>query len=90
MSVRALLEGALVRIEVQDTGVGISEADQAIIFEKFRQSESFMTRSQQGTGLGLTLAKELIEHMGGHIGLQSTLGKGSTFYILVPVTSASE
>ena len=90
VSVRALLEGALVRIEVQDTGVGISEADQAIIFEKFRQSESFMTRSQQGTGLGLTLAKELIEHMGGHIGLQSTLGKGSTFYILVPVTSASE
>ncbi|MEI8169649.1 MAG: histidine kinase dimerization/phospho-acceptor domain-containing protein, partial [Rhodoferax sp.] len=74
VSVRALLEGALVRIEVQDTGVGISEADQAIIFEKFRQSESFMTRSQQGTGLGLTLAKELIEHMGGHIGLQSTLG----------------
>ncbi len=90
VSVRALLEGALVRIEVQDTGVGISEADQAIIFEKFRQSESFMTRSQQGTGLGLTLAKELIEHMGGHIGLQSTLGKGSTFYILVPVTAASE
>lgn len=87
VTVRARLEGARVRIEVQDTGVGISPADQAIIFEKFRQSESFMTRSQQGTGLGLTLAKELVEHMGGDIGAQSTLGTGSVFYVLLPVAA---
>ena len=84
VTVRARQDGARVRIEVEDTGVGISQADQSIIFEKFRQSDSFMTRSQQGTGLGLTLAKELVEHMGGDIGVQSTLGSGSVFYVRVP------
>lgn len=89
VTVRARRDGARVRIEVEDTGVGISPADLAIIFEKFRQSESFMTRSQQGTGLGLTLAKELAEHMGGDIGVQSVLGKGSIFYVRVPVSAVS-
>ena len=89
VTVRARRDGARVRIEVEDTGVGISPADLAIIFEKFRQSESFMTRSQQGTGLGLTLAKELVEHMGGDIGVQSTLGSGSIFYVLVPIAAVS-
>ena len=84
ITVRAMQEGERVRIEVQDTGVGISAQDQRVIFEKFRQSESFMTRSHQGTGLGLTLAKELVEHMGGEIGVQSTPGMGSVFYVLLP------
>ena len=85
VTVRAIGQGARVRIEVQDTGIGISAEDQLIIFEKFRQSESFVTRSHQGTGLGLTLAKELVEHMGGDIGVQSTPGVGSVFYVVLPV-----
>lgn len=81
---RATAQGAQVCIEVQDTGVGISENEQKFIFEKFRQSEAFVTRSHEGTGLGLTLAKELVEHMGGEIGVNSTPGVGSTFYVRLP------
>ena len=84
VTVRAFSEGSRVRIEVQDTGVGIKPEDQHLIFEKFRQSESFVTRSHQGTGLGLTLAKELVEHMGGEIGVTSTPDVGSTFYVVLP------
>ena len=86
VTVRAMRDAEQVRIEVQDTGVGISPQDQVVIFEKFRQGEAFVTRSQQGTGLGLTLAKELVEHMGGKIGVVSTPGVGSTFYVVLPVT----
>ena len=86
--VRALSEansqGSWVRFEVQDTGVGISEQAQAFIFEKFRQSETFVTRNHEGTGLGLTLAKELVEHMGGKIGVDSTPGAGATFHFVLP------
>jgi signal transduction histidine kinase len=83
---RASMQDEQVRIEVQDTGVGISELEQKIIFEKFRQSETFVTRNHEGTGLGLTLAKELVEHMGGAIGVRSTPGVGSTFFVLLPAT----
>jgi two-component system sensor histidine kinase BarA len=86
--VSAHLENERVRISVQDTGVGIKEEDLQLIFEKFRQSESFSTRSQQGSGLGLTLAKELIEHMDGEIGVTSTPGVGSTFYVVLPASPA--
>ena len=84
VTVRAVALEQRVRIEVQDTGIGIKPEDQQLIFEKFRQSESFVTRSQQGTGLGLTLAKELAERMGGHIGLSSTPQSGSVFYVDLP------
>lgn len=83
---RASMQDEQVRIEVQDTGVGISELEQKIIFEKFRQSETFVTRNHEGTGLGLTLAKELVEHMGGTIGVSSTPGVGSTFFVLLAAT----
>ena len=87
VTVRAMREGAQVRIEVQDSGIGIDPAAQALIFEKFRQSDASITRSHQGSGLGLTLAKELVEHMGGRIGVISTPGAGSTFYVLLPASN---
>ena len=76
-----------VRIEVEDTGIGIKPDEQQLIFEKFRQSEAFSTRSHEGSGLGLALARQLVEHMGGRIGVTSTLGVGSVFYVLLPVGS---
>ena len=73
-----------VRIEVEDTGIGIRPEEQQLIFDKFRQSESFSTRNHEGSGLGLALAKQLIEHRGGHVGVSSQLGVGSVFYVLLP------
>ncbi|MDD2879968.1 MAG: HAMP domain-containing sensor histidine kinase [Rhodoferax sp.] len=87
--VRAAQVGDRVRIEVQDTGVGIKPDDLQLIFEKFRQTEAFVTRSQQGTGLGLTLAKELVQRMGGQIGVTSSPGEGSTFYVDLPAANDS-
>ena len=76
-----------VRIEVEDSGIGIKQEEQQLIFEKFRQSESFSTRSHEGSGLGLALARQLVEHMGGQIGVTSTPGSGSVFYVLLPAGS---
>lgn len=86
ISAMSVDNGQRVRVEVQDTGAGIRLEDQELIFEKFHQSESFLTRNHDGTGLGLTLAKQLVEHMGGEIGLVSSLGAGSTFHVLLPVS----
>jgi signal transduction histidine kinase len=81
-------EGAgRVRIEVQDSGDGIRAEDLEVIFEKFHQNDRFATRSREGTGLGLTLAKQLVEHMGGEIGVTSTPGAGSIFYVVLPATN---
>lgn len=87
VSVRAKLDdsGERVRIEVEDTGVGIKPEDLNLIFEEFRQSENFLTRSQQGTGLGLALARNLVKHMDGEIGVNSVPELGSTFYLVLPV-----
>ncbi len=72
-------------IAVRDTGRGIPTDSQALVFEKFKQLENFLTREHEGTGLGLALAKQLIEHMGGNIALQSELEIGSTFTITLPL-----
>ena len=82
-------DGQRVRIEVQDSGVGIHLEDQGVIFEKFRQSDAFLTRNHEGTGLGLTLAKQLVEHMGGEIGVVSTPGAGSTFHVILPIAPST-
>ncbi|HET6373821.1 MAG TPA: GAF domain-containing protein [Candidatus Polarisedimenticolia bacterium] len=74
-----------VEIAVTDTGIGIAPDDQAAIFEEFRQVGSDEARKQEGTGLGLTLAKKFIELHGGRIWVESTLGRGSTFTFTLPV-----
>jgi signal transduction histidine kinase len=73
----------MVEIAVSDTGLGIAPADQATIFEEFRQVGSG-TQKQEGTGLGLTLTKKLVELHGGHIRVSSEVGKGSTFTLTLP------
>jgi len=75
----------IVRIAVSDTGCGIAESDREKIFEKFRQVDGSITRESTGTGLGLTISTELAAMLAGSIGLQSEPGKGSTFWLDIPV-----
>ena len=71
--------------EVEDTGIGITQYQQAKIFHRFTQADTSITRKFGGTGLGLSIAQELTKIMEGNIQLTSTLGKGSTFILTIPL-----
>lgn len=74
---------------VKDSGIGIEEELQEIIFERFRQSDLSINKSYGGTGLGLSISKGLAELLGGEIYVTSLLGNGSTFYFSIPYTPAN-
>jgi signal transduction histidine kinase len=85
ISLKAGRTDGMVQIAVTDTGIGIAAEDQAAVFEEFRQVGSDETRKQEGTGLGLTLAKKFVELHSGRIWVESALGRGSTFSFTLPL-----
>ncbi len=78
-------EGDWLRLQVQDTGVGIDPKFLPHIFEEFRQENNGLTRAHQGSGLGLAITHRLVEMMGGRIEVQSEKGKGTTFTVWLPL-----
>ena len=79
-------DGAELRVEVEDSGIGIDPTHIDHLFEIFTQADSSDARRFSGTGLGLSICRRLIQLMGGKIGVRSSVGKGSTFWFTVPAT----
>ncbi|HRX78413.1 MAG TPA: response regulator [Pirellulaceae bacterium] len=88
--VQFLAEHGAVRFDIVDTGIGVAAEHQAKLFQPFSQADSSVTRQFGGSGLGLSISARLVEMLGGEIGLQSQLGKGSTFWITVATGDISQ
>ena len=84
VTVTAITRGGELQVAVRDSGIGIAPSDQARIFEEFTQTKDGR-ESTEGTGLGLTLTKKLVERHGGRIWVESQLGAGSTFTFALPL-----
>jgi CheY-like chemotaxis protein len=80
----------MVMVSVTDSGIGIAPKDHKGVFEKFKQVGNTLTDKPKGTGLGLPICKEIVEHFGGKLWVESQLGKGSTFFFTLPLTQAAE
>ena len=79
-----------VSIEVKDNGIGIPEDKLEVVFERFGQVDSSLSRRAEGTGIGLSLVKNFVEALGGKISVKSKLGKGSTFTVMLPAGKTIE
>lgn len=80
--------GLLLRIEVTDTGIGIAKEAHRRIFESFSQADDTIINRFGGTGLGLAICQRIVDQLGGDIGVESSLGRGSTFRVLLPLRSS--
>ena len=89
VQVRADVRNGMVRIAIGDDGLGISPEDQAHVFQRFFRVRAPETETIEGTGLGLSIVKSLVEAHGGQVGLESQLGEGSTFTVMLPLRPPS-
>ena len=90
ISVRAFKIDDHVRVEIQDTGIGIKKKELDVIFDEFRQLDSSETKQYRGTGLGLSISKHYVELHGGTIWAESKFKKGSTFIFEIPIKPGEE
>lgn len=79
-----IVKNNFINIYVEDTGIGITEDNQRIVFDRFRQADMSPNRNYGGTGLGLSICKAFVEMLGGGIGVESEFGKGSKFFFHIP------
>ncbi len=87
---RAARQTDMLVVSVIDTGLGIAPADQPKVFERFKQVGDTLTDKPKGTGLGLPICREIVEHHGGRVWLESELGKGSTFSFSLPLADGAQ
>jgi len=83
-------KGKFLEFFVKDTGLGIPKSQHKMIFERFRQANETMTRTHEGSGLGLAISKAYVEMLGGKIWVENEVGKGSTFYFTIPISTELE
>jgi signal transduction histidine kinase/DNA-binding response OmpR family regulator len=89
VTVSAKAQGEEITVSVTDSGIGIAPTDHQKVFEKFKQVGDTLTDKPRGTGLGLPICREIVEHHGGRIWVESELGKGSTFSFSIPAQTAA-
>ena len=87
---RAVRQADMLVVSVVDTGLGIAPGDQPKVFERFKQVGDTLTDKPKGTGLGLPICREIVEHHGGRVWVESELGKGSTFSFSLPVADGAQ
>ena len=85
--VALVAQDGTVRVDVTDNGPGIGSQDQQVIFEKFRQGGDTQRNRPAGTGLGLPISREIIDHLGGRLWVQSAPGAGATFSFTLPMAT---
>ncbi len=90
VSIRAWVQEEAILVEVVDTGIGITLEGQKTLFNRFAQADGTIGRRYGGTGLGLAISKQLVEALGGTIGVESSVGLGSRFWFTLPVERAAE